>query len=233
MYASIRIVLVCWLTLGLALLVAACDSGLTDSATDTLADEALARQDRLSLCHADGEDDHIVFITVARKAYDRHLTDDQHCTSGGICDYDPHAFGDDAAGDSDGDGVDNGCDNCPDDANTDQADNEGDGIGDACDDDDDNDGDTDEEEEACGSDPLDPADTCSDIVCTDGNGVSVTKADLCGSVPHEFSPSCEIACQGATGDDPIPVCDFGAGIYAPAPLGGGQVLYQCNPPHAM
>lgn len=88
----------------------------------------------------------------------------------------------DAQVDSDGDGVCDpgavsvgpaacaGSDNCPSDPNPLQVNTDGDADGDACDTDDDNDGDSDADELACGSDPLDAAETCANVD-TDKDGV--------------------------------------------------------------
>ena len=72
----------------------------------------------------------------------------------GVCDPGAVSIGPSACG---------GSDNCPVDPNPDQANQDGDALGDACDADDDNDGDSDTDEIACGSDPLDAAETCANV----------------------------------------------------------------------
>ena len=209
---SPRLLLAAALLVGLALLIAACDSGLTETASTADADLLDGRPTKEDVCHVGnelpeydaacdssveecGDAGKIDLISVKAKAAEQHLANDSHCF-GDLCDYEPYETGEGAKDDDDGDAVDNGCDNCPDDANRDQANNDGDGLGDACDDDDDNDGDTDAEEIACNSDPTDPTDSCSDVVCQDGNGTDVTQGELCGGVAHPFSASCQEACEG-------------------------------------
>ena len=95
--------------------------------------------------------------------------------------------------DFDNDGIEDRVDNCRATPNPNQEDADGDGIGDVCDADDDNDGFTDDQEEECGSDPLEtnsvPLDTDGDGICDrldtddDNDGYIDTDEVLCGTDP--------------------------------------------------
>ncbi|MGD2128192.1 MAG: thrombospondin type 3 repeat-containing protein [Lysobacterales bacterium] len=96
-------------------------------------------------------------------------------------------------GDSDQDGIDDTLDNCPYAANPGQRDLDADGAGDVCDPDADNDGQSNDDENTCGSDPLDAGslspdndgDSLPDCVDTDDDNDGQLDVDelACGSDP--------------------------------------------------
>lgn len=91
--------------------------------------------------------------------------------------------------DGDGDGVGDDCDRCPEIPDDGQDDLDGDGIGDLCDPDSDGDGLDNADEEACGSDPLDAAETAGD---SDGDGVC-DPLDPCPDAAEGDCPEANIA----------------------------------------
>lgn len=145
--------------------------------------------------------------------------------------------------DADGDGRIHDADNCPLDSNANQADYDGDGLGDICDDDADGDGLSAAEEQAAGSDPLNP-DTDGDgltdydevtlhgtspvLADTDGDGVNdYDEIFVYGTDPLSAGLQGDLAPAGAP-DGVLNVADllrllrFVGGLEAPTAQEAGQ-----------